>query len=105
MFCIKSLASCEPGDVCYTRHDSSRRSCRGDYPMNLNLDSLIPSRVAARLEEGNFGFADPLLGANGPPIPSALEVRDLIEDFREMLFPGLTDGRSRKSAQGRVEIE
>ena len=73
--------------------------------MNLNLDSLIPSRVAARLEEGNFGFADPLLGANGPPIPSALEVRDLIEDFREMLFPGLTDGRSRKSAQGRVEIE
>ena len=73
--------------------------------MNLNLESLIPARVAARLEEGNFGVADPLLGVDGPPIPSALEVRDLIEDFREMLFPGLTDGRSRKSARSRAEIE
>jgi serine O-acetyltransferase len=73
--------------------------------MNLPLDTLVPSRVAARLAEGNFGVADPLLGVDGPPIPSALEVRDLIEDFREMLFPGLTDGRSRKSARGRDEIE
>ncbi len=78
---------------------------RGVAPMNLNLESLIPSRVAARLVEGNFGVADPLLGVDGSPIPSALEVRDLIEDFRELLFPGLTDGRSRKSARSGSEIE
>lgn len=73
--------------------------------MNLMLESRIPSRLVTRLAEGNFGVADPLLGANGPPIPSILEVRDLIEDFRDILFPGLTDGRERKSARSERDIE
>jgi serine O-acetyltransferase len=73
--------------------------------MNLMLESRIPSRLVTRLAEGNFGVADPLLGANGPPIPSILEVRDLIEDLRDILFPGLTDGRERKAARGEREIE
>lgn len=73
--------------------------------MNLNLESTIPSRLVARLAEGNFGVADPLLGAKGPPIPSILEVRDLIEDLRDILFPGLTDGRERKAARSERDIE
>lgn len=43
--------------------------------MNLNLESFIPSRVAARLEQGNFGVADPLLGVGGPPVGSAPSLR------------------------------
>ena len=73
--------------------------------MNLNLESLTPARVAARLAQSNFGVAEPLLGVDGPPIPSALEVRDLIEDLREVLFPGLTDGRPRSNLWGQTEIE
>jgi len=73
--------------------------------MNLMLESRLPSRLAARLAEGNFGIADPLLGANGPPIPSILEVRDVIEDLRDILFPGLTDGRERKAARSERDIE
>ena len=73
--------------------------------MNRILTSHISARVAARLAEGNFGVADPLLGVNGPPIPSILEVRDLIEDLRDVLFPGLTDGRERRSARSQCEVE
>jgi serine O-acetyltransferase len=73
--------------------------------MNLLLQPQIPARLVARLAEGNFGVADPLLGANGPPIPSALEVRDLIEDLRDVLFPGLTDGRDRRVTRSERELE
>jgi len=73
--------------------------------MNTPLESAPLGRIAARLEQANFGVAEPLLGANGPPIPSALEIRDLIEDLREILFPGLTDGRSRSSLRGQSDIE
>ncbi len=75
--------------------------------MNRILESHTPAMamVAARLAEGNFGVADRLLGVDGPPIPSILEVRDLIEDLRDTLFPGLTDGRDRQSARSLVDIE
>jgi len=73
--------------------------------MNLNLESVVPARVAARLAQSEFGVAEPLLGVDGPPIPSALEIRDLIEDLREVLFPGLTDGRPRSNLWGQTEIE
>jgi len=73
--------------------------------MDHHSESLSLGRIAARLEEANFGVAEPLLGSSGPPIPSALEIRDLIEDLREMLFPGLTDGRSRSSLGAEAVIE
>jgi len=73
--------------------------------MDHHSESLSLGRIAARLEEANFGEAEPLLGSSGPPIPSALEIRDLIEDLREMLFPGLTDGRSRSSLGVEAVIE
>jgi len=73
--------------------------------MNLMLRSQVPARLIARLAAGEFGVADPLLGAHGPPIPSALEVRDLIEDFRELLFPGLVDGRERRALKSESDLE
>jgi serine O-acetyltransferase len=73
--------------------------------MNQMLRPQIPAPLVARLAAGNFGIADPLLGANGPPIPSALEVRDLIEDLRDILFPGLTDGRERRAVRTERDIE
>jgi len=73
--------------------------------MNRILEPNTLDNVAARLVQGNFGVADPLLGMEGPPIPSILEVRDIIEDCRELLFPGLTDGRERSGARSQREIE
>lgn len=73
--------------------------------MNRILQSPVTARIAARLTNADFGVADPLLGVNGPPIPSILEVRDLIEDLRDILFPGLTDGRERRVARGQADIE
>ena len=73
--------------------------------MATSLESLSLGRIAARLLQSNFGVVEPLLGLGGPPIPSALEIRDLIEDLREILFPGLTDGRLRNALARQTDIE
>ena len=73
--------------------------------MNRILESSITTRVAGRLSAENFGLADPILAREGPPIPSILEVRDLVEDMRDILFPGLVDGRERKAVRSYSDLE
>ncbi len=102
---LLSIVHCQ--NVCVYYNGFCQRVIRkvGVPLMNRKQESQVATRVATRLADNHFGVADRLLGTQGPPIPSILEVRDLIEDFRDLLFPGLTDGRERVTARSQSEIE
>ncbi|HEY5959249.1 MAG TPA: serine O-acetyltransferase EpsC [Polyangiaceae bacterium] len=68
-----------------------------ERPVPRAIDAL-----AARLVELQHGSDNPVLGFSEVEIPSAIDVRDIVDDLREALFPGLVGGErfSRADAVG-----
>ncbi|MBN1606217.1 MAG: hypothetical protein JW940_06265 [Polyangiaceae bacterium] len=64
-------------------------------------------QLTERLLRSYQGSPDAVLQSGRRPIPSLLEVRDMVEDLRELLFPGLTDGRESAPADvsARVNVQ
>lgn len=58
--------------------------------------------IASKLVNSQLGSDNPLLGFSEVEIPSAIDVRDLVDDLREAIFPGLVGGErfSRANAEG-----
>jgi serine O-acetyltransferase len=68
-----------------------------ERPVPAGIDEL-----AAKLVSLQQGSDNPVLGFSEVEIPSAIDVRDLVDDLREALFPGLVGGErfSRADAVG-----
>ena len=60
--------------------------------MTNSLASQIQPSLIERLVQSYHVAPEPLRDAPTSAIPSAIEVRDILEDLREVLFPGWTDG-------------
>lgn len=64
----------------------------------------VVDAVAEVLVESQRASSNPVLGFSDVELPSAIEVRDLIDDLREALFPGLAGGErlSQRNATGHL---
>lgn len=59
-----------------------------ERPVPPQLDQIAHALVNSQRESDN-----PILGLSEAPIPSAIDVRDLVDDLREAMFPGLVGGQ------------
>lgn len=62
-------------------------------------------RTAHRLLQSYGKFVEPVLRAASSPVPSAIEARDIIEDCRELIFPGLVDGSRVGAARTHTTVD
>ncbi len=60
--------------------------------MTTSIASKLQPSLIDRLVQSYHVAPEPLRDAPTSAIPSAIEVRDILEDLREVLFPGWTDG-------------
>ncbi len=73
--------------------------------MHQTTQSLVPDNLATDLIQTYDALGDSFHGLRGFPMPSQAEVRKVIDDVRDVLFPGISTGFRPKGAELRAFVE